>query len=656
MGYYIDLFIYRRRRARIAAGTSAMIDVRMFTVGPVAENCFVLRREGCDRGLIVDPGEEADRILAAVERDRRRRSRRSSLTHTHFDHVGAVAPVATATGAPVYCPELETPVLADIMAYVPWPGFGPFESYEADQTVEGGETLELAGLTFDVIFTPGHSPGHVTYSVRDEEALFSGDVLFQGSVGRIDLPGGDGPTLLESIRTLIDSPRRRRGVYPGPHGVDDARRRARHQSRSSPSSRAEPSRRAGKVAPRWRAIQAPRGTFDVLPADAPRAAADRGRRRSDLRPRRLRADRDAGLRGHRAVRARRRRLDRHRQKEMYTFEDGGGRCVTLRPEGTAPVCRAYIEHGMHKLPQPVKLWYLSPFFRPERPQAGRYRQFWQVGAEAIGADAPLADAEAIVLLAELLDALGRPGVGCGSPASARPRRARAYREELKAYLRAHEGELSEDVRERIDLNPMRAFDANDAGTRGGDGGRAEAARPPRGRGRRALRRRCARCSTRPGVAYEIDPTLVRGLDYYTRTVFEFICDALGAQSEVGGGGRYDGLIEQLGGPPTPASAGRPGSSGSCWPSDEARPRRRRRDVFVAVEPTPRQRRRALALATELRRAGLAAQLELAGRSLKGQLKHADRIGAATSRSSRPTATAQLRDMESGEQRPIDPAR
>jgi len=190
------------------------LDVQMLTVGPIAENCFVLRREGSGRGLIVDPGDEPDRVLAAVEQMGVKVDA-ILVTHCHFDHIGAVAPVATITGAPVYCPELEKPVLADIMSYVPYAGIGPFESYEADEAVSGGETLELAGLTVDVIFTPGHSPGHVTYSIRDEEAMFSGDVLFKGSVGRVDLPGGDGQTLLHSIRGLLESHSPETGVYPG---------------------------------------------------------------------------------------------------------------------------------------------------------------------------------------------------------------------------------------------------------------------------------------------------------------------------------------------------------------------------------------------------------------------------------------------------------
>jgi hydroxyacylglutathione hydrolase len=190
----------------------------MFTVGPIAENCFLLRKKGSDRALIVDPGDEAERILAAVD-ELGVTIDGILLTHTHFDHIGAVAPVAKATGAPVWCPEIEVPVLADINSFVPWPEFGPYESYEADHTVSGGEKLELAGMEVDVIYTPGHSPGHVTYSVPGEAAIFSGDVLFQGSVGRTDLPGGDWGTLLESIRTLVDAHPPETTVYPGHMGI-----------------------------------------------------------------------------------------------------------------------------------------------------------------------------------------------------------------------------------------------------------------------------------------------------------------------------------------------------------------------------------------------------------------------------------------------------
>lgn len=190
------------------------MDVRSFTVGPVAENCYLLRRDESDRVLVIDPGDEAERILRPVT-EMGLTVEAILITHCHFDHIGAVAPVAHETGAPVYCPEIEVPVLADIMSWVPGRAFGPYESYDADETVAGGETLELAGLELDVIFTPGHSPGHVTYSVRDEEAIFSGDVLFKGSVGRVDLPGGDWETLLASIRTLVDSHPGETAVHPG---------------------------------------------------------------------------------------------------------------------------------------------------------------------------------------------------------------------------------------------------------------------------------------------------------------------------------------------------------------------------------------------------------------------------------------------------------
>ncbi|MEA2308298.1 MAG: hydroxyacylglutathione hydrolase [Thermoleophilaceae bacterium] len=194
------------------------MDVRQFTVGPFMENSYLIRRDGSDRALFVDPGDEAPKLLAAIDAlgvtlDG------ILLTHTHIDHVGAVAPVAKATGAEVWVPQIEQPVLADINRFVPWPDLGPFESWDAEHTLAGGERLELAGFEIDVIFTPGHSPGHVTFSIPDEDAVFSGDVLFQGSVGRTDLPGGDWPTLLESIRLLVDSLPEATTVYPGHMGI-----------------------------------------------------------------------------------------------------------------------------------------------------------------------------------------------------------------------------------------------------------------------------------------------------------------------------------------------------------------------------------------------------------------------------------------------------
>jgi glyoxylase-like metal-dependent hydrolase (beta-lactamase superfamily II) len=192
------------------------MDARCLTVGPLQENCWVVRGAG-DRALVVDPGEEAPRILGLVE-ELGATVEAILLTHTHFDHIGAVAPVARATGAPVYCPQLETAVLADVNSYT-FPGFGPYEPYDADETVAGGERLQLAGLGIDVLFVPGHSPGHVAYSLADERAVLSGDVLFAGSIGRPDLPGGDLDQLLASIASLMERLPGDTRVLPGHMGA-----------------------------------------------------------------------------------------------------------------------------------------------------------------------------------------------------------------------------------------------------------------------------------------------------------------------------------------------------------------------------------------------------------------------------------------------------
>jgi histidyl-tRNA synthetase len=372
-------------------------------------------------------------------------------------------------------------------------------------------------------------------------------------------------------------------------------------------------------------LQAPRGTFDVLPDD--------GRRRAALRELCEELCRKAGY-GYvdtpvfESTELFARGVGETTdivQKEMFTFEDQGGTSLTLRPEGTAGVCRAYLEHGMHKLPQPVKLWYWGPFFRHERPQAGRFRQFNQVGIEAIGSLEPSLDAEAILLLAELLQKSGAKGVRLRISSLGTPETRRSYSDELRSYLHAHESQLSEDVRGRIDANPLRAFDSDDPGTK------AVMEEAPK-----LLERLAADDAEHfqsvlallddAGQAYEVDPTLVRGIDYYTRTVFEFTSDALGAQSGVGGGGRYDGLIEQLGGQPTAAVGWAAGIERILLVSDvdaeEEKPA-----VYVAHDgdADPRE---AFRLLRDLRARGVSAQMEQAGRSLKGQLKHADRIGAS----------------------------
>jgi histidyl-tRNA synthetase len=371
-------------------------------------------------------------------------------------------------------------------------------------------------------------------------------------------------------------------------------------------------------------IQAPRGTFDALPDDG----------RARLRLMRL-AEETLGRAGYgpveppvfEATELFERGVGETTdvvEKEMFTFEDQGGRSLTLRPEGTAPVCRAYVEHGMHKWPQPVKLWYWGPFFRYEAPQAGRYRQFTQVGLEALGSDDPSLDAEAILLLAELLERSGARGIRIRISSLGTAETRRAYSDELREHLRAREDQLSDDVRGRLDRNPLRAFDSDHRGTR------AVLADAPRLIDRltpedaqhfadvRAL-------LDQAELEYEVDGTLVRGLDYYTRTVFEVESSELGAQSALGGGGRYDGLVEMLGGPPTPGvgwAAGVERILLAAGPEPEAE----RDGVFVALAKEGRFRD-GFALVRELRARGATANIEQAGRSFKGQMRHADRLGA-----------------------------
>ena len=337
------------------------------------------------------------------------------------------------------------------------------------------------------------------------------------------------------------------------------------------------------------------------------------------------------------------------RKEMFTFTDQGDRSMTLRPEGTAPICRAYVEHGMHKLPQPAKLWYQGPFFRYERPQEGRFRQFNQIGAETIGTESPLADAELIVLLDELLRGLGIPDAELRLSSLGTPASREAYREQLRTYLREHESELSDDVRSRIDSNPLRAFDADHEGTRGVmaeaptmleslDPADAEHLEVVRG------------MLDAAEVPYRLDGTLVRGLDYYTRTVFEFTCGRLGAQSGIGGGGRYDGLIEQLGGPPTPGVGWAAGIERILLAMTES-PSMPAPSAYVIAADGDAERAFRVTLA--LRRARLATHFDVAARSYKGQMKQADRSGARFAVILADGGKVQLRDMEGGGQREID---
>jgi histidyl-tRNA synthetase len=399
-------------------------------------------------------------------------------------------------------------------------------------------------------------------------------------------------------------------------------------------------------------LKAPRGTYDVLSEQASQRAALEARARAILE--------GAGYErietpAFEATDVFSRGVGESTdivRKEMFTFEDAGGRSLTLRPEGTAPVCRAYVEHGMHKRRLPVKLWYLSSFFRHERAQAGRYREFWQVGAEALGSEDPAVDAESIVLLAALLADLGVKDVRLRLSSLGSAHSRASYRERLQEHLRANRERLSEDVRARIDANPLRAFDSDHPGTR-------EVMRSaPR------LLDELDREDVEhfaevralldvASVPYEIDATLVRGLDYYTRTVFEFTSDALGAQSGVGGGGRYDGLVELLGGPPTPGMGWAAGIERMMLAGGAPPASAPALELFVALDgPAEQLRARAFKLLGEARAAGLTTQMELGGRSLKGQLSHAAALGARYVGIVGGEHTL-LKDMEAGQQVELD---
>jgi histidyl-tRNA synthetase len=395
-------------------------------------------------------------------------------------------------------------------------------------------------------------------------------------------------------------------------------------------------------------LQAPRGTADVQPGDARRRlrllqVADELLGRAGYEPFETPVFEDTEL----FARGVGESTDIV-QKEMFTFEDKAGRSLTLRPEATAAICRAYVEHGMHKLPQPVKLWTAGPFFRHEAPQAGRFRQFTQIDIEALGSDDPSIDAEQVLLLAELIERAGAGPARLRISSLGTPETRAAYLEELKAYLRQHESELSEEVRGRLDQNPLRAFDADHEGTQ-----RVVAEAPKlierlSPEDREHLDAVLALLDG-AGMAYEVDPTLVRGLDYYTRTVFEFESERLGAQAALGGGGRYDRLVEELGGPPTPAIGWAAGIERILMAAQAEEPAPPP-TVFIAHE---HESRIALALAHALRERGIRVEFEQAGRSLKGQLRHANRMGADITLILEGGAQVQieLKHMKSGEQHP-----
>jgi histidyl-tRNA synthetase len=373
-------------------------------------------------------------------------------------------------------------------------------------------------------------------------------------------------------------------------------------------------------------FEAPRGTHDILPAEQPQwqwarsemetVCALYGYRRIDTP-----AFEDTDL----IIRTAGEGSDVV-QKETYTFVDRGGRSLTLRPEGTAPICRAYIQHGLHREPQPQKLYTIGPMWRYDRPQKGRYREHWQLSVEAIGTDDPAVDAEIIQLYSELADRLGVRNrtlyLNSIGDENCRP----AYIERLSAWLDEHDAELDADARAKRATSPLRVFDVKNERVQ-------ELLRGAPTIGESL----CDACREHfaavreyldaMGVAYELAPELVRGLDYYTRTTFEFKDAAIGAQDTICGGGRYDGLIETIGGPPTPGigfGAGIERLLLSAQPDEP--PAAPEIDAFLLLEEDG-SRADLMRVQAELRRAGVAVDSDYAGRSRKGQLTQAGRLGA-----------------------------
>jgi histidyl-tRNA synthetase len=374
-------------------------------------------------------------------------------------------------------------------------------------------------------------------------------------------------------------------------------------------------------------FEAPRGTHDILPSEQPlwRLVTSEAERLCSLygyRPISTPVFEDTALFARTAGEG-----SDVVQKEMYTFEDRGGRSLTLRPEATAPIARAYLERGLHREGQPVKLYTIGTMYRYAAPQRGRYREHWQLSVEAIGSADPAIDAEVIQLYDELLARLGvtnyRLLLNSIGDATCRP----AYVERLTAWLDEHDDVLDEDARQKRATNPLRVFDVKNPKVL-----EALADAPKIGD---AL---CDECRAHfeavqaylenQAVPFTLSPTLVRGLDYYTRTAFEFVDEAIGAQSSICGGGRYDGLISELGGQPTPGIGFGAGIERLLLSLDEegVKPDPEELDVFVALQGAD-SKPRVLPLVQELRRRGLSAEVDYAGRSLKGQLTHARRLGA-----------------------------
>ncbi|HSD21387.1 MAG TPA: histidine--tRNA ligase [Anaeromyxobacter sp.] len=342
------------------------------------------------------------------------------------------------------------------------------------------------------------------------------------------------------------------------------------------------------------------------------------------------------------------------KKEMYVFEDKGEDLLALRPEGTAGTVRAFIEHGAF-VEGPQKWFYVGPMFRRERPQKGRYRQFHQIGCEAFGIAEPFIDAEQIALVDDYFARLGVKAelkLNTVGDRNCRP----AYLQDLRAYLTGRKGELCPDCNERIERNPLRVLDC-----------KVESCQPVLEQAPRLLERLCPECAAHfdavkggldaLGVRYTVDTRLVRGLDYYVRTAYEFASDALGSQSAVAGGGRYDGLVETLGGPPTPGIGFALGQERLAMILEKVgRTPPERRPIVFFISADAEGAREALRRAAELRRAGIACELDARGGKMKAQFKQAERVGAryalVLGGNEVQTGQAKLKDMATREETPV----
>jgi histidyl-tRNA synthetase len=374
-------------------------------------------------------------------------------------------------------------------------------------------------------------------------------------------------------------------------------------------------------------FEAPRGTHDILPSEQPLWRRVTGTMEEVCRVNGYRAIQTPGIEDTGLIVRTSGEGSDVVQKETYTFTDRGGRSLTLRPEGTAPICRAYVEHGLHREPQPQKLYTIGPFWRYDRPQKGRYREHWQLSVEAIGSDDPAVDAEVIRLYAEILRRLDVTEytleLNSIGDTACRP----AYVEALSAWLDAHDAELDDEARAKRRTSPLRVFDVKSERVQ-----EALAGAPRIGDSL------CDECREHfaqvrayleaVGVRYELVPTLVRGLDYYTRTTFEFKDEAIGAKDTICGGGRYDGLVETIGGPPTPGIGFGAGVERLLLSVGRRAQAREEIDVFFVVGEGG-DRTRVLATMAELRARGLACDTDYARRSKKGQLTQAGRLGART---------------------------